>query len=191
MNNREAVVRSFGTVIEMLQDRKVDLGGFAKDSISEILEPFLSSNKTLFEITINDIKVIYCLSAKLKWSELRKFFEDDEEYQLYICIVKDKMSQNNAKMLNALKLNLQVFDIRHLQFNISHHHLVPKHEIVNDEEEIKQLIENLCIKNKFQLPIILKSDAMAKYLGLRNGDIVRITRPSPTSGQYVSYRCCV
>jgi DNA-directed RNA polymerase subunit H (RpoH/RPB5) len=28
-------------------------------------------------------------------------------------------------------------------------------------------------------------------LGLKNGDIVKITRNSPTSGEYVIYRCCI
>ena len=41
------------------------------------------------------------------------------------------------------------------------------------------------------LPVILRDDAMARYLGLRPGEVVRILRPSPTSGTYVSYRICV
>jgi DNA-directed RNA polymerase I, II, and III subunit RPABC1 len=52
-------------------------------------------------------------------------------------------------------------------------------------------MEKFMIKSKFQLPIILKTDAMAKYLGLKNGDIIKITRVSPTAGEYVVYRCCV
>jgi DNA-directed RNA polymerase I, II, and III subunit RPABC1 len=101
------------------------------------------------------------------------------------------MSQNNTKMMTGLKLNLQVFDIKLLQFNVSKHELVPKHEVVTDEDEIKRIVEQMCLKNKFQLPIILKADAMAHYLGLKNGDVVKITRVSPTSGEYVMYRCCV
>jgi DNA-directed RNA polymerase I, II, and III subunit RPABC1 len=191
MNNKEAVVRSFHTLIEMLDDRKINLGGLSKDSSQELLDVFVTNNKTLFEIVVNNIKIVYCLSSKVKWSELKKFFEDEEPMSLYICIFKEKMSQNNTKMLTSLKLNLQVFDIKQLQFNISHHVLVPKHELVNDEAEVKDIVERFSIKSKFQLPIILKTDAMAKYLGLKNGDIVRITRTSPTAGEYISYRCCV
>jgi DNA-directed RNA polymerase I, II, and III subunit RPABC1 len=135
--------------------------------------------------------MIYCLSSKVKWSELKKFFEDETPYSLYLCVTKEKMSQNNTKMIAGLKLNIQLFDIKQLQFNISKHELVPKHEVVSSDEEVKDIMEKFMLKSKFQLPIILKTDAMSKYLGLKNGDVVRITRVSPTSGEYIIYRCCV
>ena len=191
MNNKDAVYKSFTTIIEMLEDRKFNTGGLSKDSARELLEPFVASNKTLFEVIVNDAKVIYCLSSKVKWSELKKLFEDEEAYSLYLLITKEKMTQNNTKMLASMKLNLQVFDIKQLQFNISQHELVPKHELVSDENEVKEILEKFMIKSKFQLPIILKTDAMAKYLGLKNGDIVKISRASPTAGEYIVYRCCV
>jgi DNA-directed RNA polymerase subunit H (RpoH/RPB5) len=191
MNNKEIVVRSFQTVIEMLTDRDMDLSGLTKDSATELLDNFVNNNKQLFDIVINDVKVVYCLTSKAKWSEVKKHFEDETPYGLYICIIKDKLSQNNAKMLTSLKLNLQLFDIKVLQFNISHHELVPKHEIIKEEGVIKNIIAQYSLKSKFQLPIILKTDAMAKYLGLKNGDVIKITRVSPTAGDYVVYRCCV
>jgi DNA-directed RNA polymerase subunit H (RpoH/RPB5) len=191
MNNKEIVVRSFQTVIEMLTDRGMELGGLTKDSASELLDNFVNNNKQLFDIVIDDVKVIYCLTSKAKWSEVKKHFEDETPYSLYICITKDKLSQNNAKMLTSLKLNLQLFDIKVLQFNISRHELVPKHEIIRDENVIKNIITQYSLKSKFQLPIILKTDAMAKYLGLKNGDVIKIVRVSPTAGDYVVYRCCV
>ena len=35
---------------------------------------------------------------------------------------------------------------------------------------------------------ILRSDPISKYYALRKGDIVRIIRPSPTSGEAIDYR---
>jgi len=191
MNNTEIVERSFQTIIEMLNDRQTDIGNISKDAGREIAEGFLKSNKVLFEIIINKVKIVYSLSSKSKWVELKKLFEDSEPMDLYILVAKEKLSQNNSKMLTTLKVNLQIFDIKQLQFNISKHVLVPKHDIIRDEKEIKSIIERFSLKSKYQLPIILKTDAMAKYLGLKNGDIVRITRDSPTSGEYVIYRCCI
>jgi DNA-directed RNA polymerase subunit H (RpoH/RPB5) len=191
MNNTEIVERSFQTIIEMLNDRQTDIGNISKDAGREIVESFLKSNKVLFEVIINKVKIVYSLSSKSKWVELKKLFEDSEPMDLYILVAKEKLSQNNSKMLTTLKVNLQIFDIKQLQFNISKHVLVPKHDIIRDEKEIKSIIERFSLKSKYQLPIILKTDAMAKYLGLKNGDIVRITRDSPTSGEYVIYRCCI
>jgi DNA-directed RNA polymerase subunit H (RpoH/RPB5) len=191
MNNKEIVVKSFQTVVEMLSDRALDIGELTPHSAHELLEVFVTNNKQLFEVVINDIKIVYCLSSKIKWSEFKKHFEDEKPYSLYILIVKDKLTQNNAKMLSSLKMNLQQFDIKSLQFNISKHELVPKHELVRDENEVKDIVSRYSLKSKFQLPIILKTDAMAKYLGLKNGDVVKITRVSQTSGEYIVYRCCV
>lgn len=191
MNNKEIVVKSFQTVVEMLTDRFLDIGDLTPHSAHELLEMFVTNNKQLFEVVINDIKIVYCLSSKIKWSEFKKHFEDEKPYSLYILIVKDKLTQNNAKMLSSLKVTLQQFDIKNLQFNISKHELVPKHELVRDENEVKDIVSRYSLKSKFQLPIILKTDAMAKYLGLKNGDVVKITRVSQTAGEYIVYRCCV
>jgi DNA-directed RNA polymerase I, II, and III subunit RPABC1 len=191
MNNKDAIFKSFKTIMEMLEDRDVDVGGVSKDSGPEILHGFVNNNKVVFEVVLNKVKIVYCTSSKVKWADLKKYFEDETPYSLYICVIKDKMSQNNTKMLSSLKLNVQVFDIKHLQYNVSKHILVPKHELVRDEEEVKSIIHNFNLKSKFQLPLILKTDAMAKYLGLKNGDVVRITRVSPTAGEYIMYRCCV
>ena len=48
------------------------------------------------------------------------------------------------------------------------------------------------IKSKSSLPLILKnSDPIAKWLGLKQGDIVKIIRNNKNSGIYYYYRCCI
>ncbi len=74
-------------------------------------------------------------------------------------------------------------------FNIFEHVLVPKHEIVQQEE--RQQVLNEYRVQPYQLPRLKASDPAVKAIGAKPGDIVRITRDSPTAGKYVSYRYVV
>jgi len=94
------------------------------------------------------------------------------------------------KSLGALDGMLQVFQMKELMYNPSKHELVPKHEKMS-EQEAKKMMEDYMIKSKAHLPVIHKTDVMARWLGLHHGDIVRITRYNETSGQYYYYRCCM
>jgi DNA-directed RNA polymerase subunit H (RpoH/RPB5) len=184
MNAREYIVQSLRTIIEMLHDRGIKTGISVADS-----DTLIGSNPNYFEFVIDKIKIIYYLPSKFKWADLKASFDDPHD--LHILIVKDKLTQNNVKLLNALQIPIQIFEIRELQFNITKHKLVPKHELVPDQKIVEDLIKRYNLKSKFQLPIILRTDPVAKYLNLKNGDIVRISRVSPTSGEYIAYRCCL
>ena len=67
--------------------------------------------------------------------------------------------------------------------------LVPKHEVLS-EEEAKELLKILGV-SKEQLPKIKADDPIAKEIGAKPGDIVRITRKSLTAGECVFYRLVV
>ena len=47
------------------------------------------------------------------------------------------------------------------------------------------------ITSKLKLPYILHNDIIAKWLGLTQGDIVKIERYNNNSGLYYYYRCCI
>ena len=73
--------------------------------------------------------------------------------------------------------------------NIFENELVPKHEILSEEEK-KKLLERHGIKEK-ELPKILESDPAVRALGAKKGDVIRITRKSQTAGEYYYYRLVV
>lgn len=53
---------------------------------------------------------------------------------------------------------------------------------------IKTIMLNNSRLEDSQLPKILITDPVAKYLGLRRGQIIKIIRASETAGRYITYR---
>ena len=121
---------------------------------------------------------------------------NNETFKYFILIITDLTSANLNKItaidkaLNAHGANLQVFYTKELMYNPLKHSLVPQHKKLT-ELEGKEIMELYMIKQKIQMPIISKNDVIARWLGLKQGDIVKITRYNETSGTYYYYRCCV
>ncbi|MFH1663433.1 MAG: DNA-directed RNA polymerase subunit H [archaeon] len=69
------------------------------------------------------------------------------------------------------------------------HVLVPIHEIIA-EEEAKEIIKKFGQK-KEKFPQILLSDPVIEELAAKKGDLIRITRESPTAGKSTYYRLVV
>ena len=95
----------------------------------------------------------------------------------------DKILQKNDGML-------QYFHAQELLFNPTKHELVPPHRKLSSNEA-KEIMEKYMIKSKGQMPLILHTDVIAKWIGLKQGEIVEITRYNENSGKYYYYRCCV
>ncbi len=71
-------------------------------------------------------------------------------------------------------------------FNLFDHFMVPKHEFAT-EEDLQMLRERYSIEIH-QLPKILVSDPAVQILGAKPGDVLKITRNSPTAGVHVTFR---
>ncbi|GBE88249.1 DNA-directed RNA polymerase RPB5 subunit [Sparassis latifolia] len=115
---------------------------------------------------------------------------EEKNIQQGIMIFPGNMTPSARKVIVAMasQYRLEEFSEADLLVNITHHTLVPRHEVLTPEEK-KELLENYRLKET-QLPRIQLADPVARYYGLRRGNVVKITRPSETSGRYASYRIC-
>ncbi len=69
---------------------------------------------------------------------------------------------------------------------VTDHKLVPKHEILSEEE--KRQILSQFNASEDQFPFLFFNDPVAREIGAKPGDMVKITRVSDTSGEATYYR---
>lgn len=67
--------------------------------------------------------------------------------------------------------------------------MIPKHELLTKEEA--EQVRARYNSSPSQFPYILSNDAIAKEIGAKPGDFVRITRRSETAGTSTYYRYVV
>ena len=194
MDITDKVVRAWKTVREMLDDRGVDTAGSMDDAgITE-----LASAQTTFGVPVNDqVTVVFHIGLQsIKKAEM----ETASEGATHVIVVLNTQASQGGKPNNATVkslrqstndrgVKLEIFTLKEMQFNVTKHTLVPKHTKLDKEESVS-LVDKLCLKSRFLLPIISQSDPVARYLGLNHGDIVSIDRPSLTNGAARAYRCC-
>ena len=69
---------------------------------------------------------------------------------------------------------------------ITKHILVPKHQKISAEEK-QELFDQYNITMR-EMPKISKKDPAIKELGAKPGDVIKITRQSPTAGLFEFFR---
>ncbi|KAG7374861.1 DNA-directed RNA polymerase subunit H [Nitzschia inconspicua] len=141
-------------------------------------------------------------------NQLFVFFTQDEKVGVRpIKTITDRMRAEgvtNAIMVlrvditpfakSALSEMSDSFRIEHfkeaeLLVDITKHQLVPIHQVLTPTEK-SELLKRYRLKDT-QLPRIQPNDPVARYYGMKRGQVVKIIRPSETAGRYVTYRVCL
>ena len=142
--------------------------------------------------------------------QLFVFFPQDDKDKVgikAITLITDRMKEENVKnaiLVVQVDLNpyaktalqemadtyrIEYFKDAELLVDITEHTLVPQH-IVLSQNEKAELLNRYKLKET-QLPRVQVNDPVARYYGMKRGQVVKIIRPSETAGRYVTYRICL
>tara|TARA_B100001093_G_scaffold187755_2_gene180333 strand:+ start:710 stop:1336 length:627 start_codon:yes stop_codon:yes gene_type:complete len=199
------IYKSRKNILEIVKSLGYDVDDYEVFNINEI--DAMLSNEQLDMLIENPnsqqkIYIKYHLSSK----QVRQGMLDDLIEELYnienvlekkdtlIIITEDEPNDSIVSKLKYIydhdELFVVIHNIHRLQFNILEHNLVPKCNILNEQDENNLMVE-LKIKTKKQLPEISRFDPQALALCLRPGNIAKFTRKSITALETVYYRVCV
>jgi len=209
------IYRSRMTLLDILEARGYDVDIYRKFSPAEATAAAAAATLAAlnFIVSKKDDATKKCdvRYANMSRPKLETFFNDvpDEESENTEVIVMMNGGVMDAHHVIALKqymklkeiqsergekvrrkLRVSFFSIDVLVVNPLRHVLVPKHEIV-PEEKHKELMASMYIIAKSKFPEIkFHIDPIARCIGAVPGDIIKITRPSASSGQAIIYRVC-
>ncbi|XP_014651479.1 PREDICTED: DNA-directed RNA polymerases I, II, and III subunit RPABC1 isoform X3 [Ceratotherium simum simum] len=112
----------------------------------------------------------------------------EENITRALIVVQQGMTPSAKQSLvdMAPKYILEQFLQQELLINITEHELVPEH-VVMTKEEVTELLARYKLREN-QLPRIQAGDPVARYFGIKRGQVVKIIRPSETAGRYITYR---
>jgi DNA-directed RNA polymerase subunit H len=137
---------------------------------------------------------------KLKQNHIYEYVEDlfdmeqilDSDDELLI-ITNDKINDTLRELLSNIYKNdnkfVSVLNLNDYLFNILAHEMVPPHRVLfQDEKDI--IYKKYYITSDKELPEISRFDPVALAMGIRPGELVEITRSSPTAITTKYYRLC-
>ena len=192
--------RSRQTLLKLLADRGYNTKPYEKFGPIEIAA-MAAAGANAFRMDleragtsspITKCRVVYSIN-RVK-NRLASFIDDPAMTELLVILLEPVVESFHAAALNVYakkkKLRISFFQAHTIVNNPMEHISQPKFEKMPSSEQAEFLQKNM-VKSIANLPLIrFHEDMVARIMGLLPGDIVKIIRPSPSAGEYVSYRVC-
>ena len=163
------------TVIEMLNDRDFSVAKLMKKKLStkelqkEYKTNYLNLNTGEVETIFWDDKVNLSKIGKL----IKKMKKTQPKLVILVFEYKLTSSQYNNIAQDFGDILFEVFLLKELQFNVTKHHMVPQHILLNKKE-----VEEIYSAYGVNLPLISNNDIISRYYGAKVDNIFKIIRPN-------------
>jgi len=107
----------------------------------------------------------------------------------YVLVYPKSITPSAKKYIEkSSEVRIEAFAEEDLLINITKHFLMPIHQVLTETEKKQFLRRSRLSEN--QLARIHMTDPVARYYGMRRGQMARIIRRSDTAGKYPTYRIC-
>jgi DNA-directed RNA polymerase subunit H len=148
--------------------------------------------------TYDGILIVFSDKTRVSENEFNHIIDFSEENGYANGIVIVTPGKSSESVLTAIRRRaadlekplVLVFELRHLQFDISAHRKVPKHRILL-KNELEAILKQYHAESSSLFPRIDCQDPMAKWIGARPGDVLEVTGLCGASGDNRRYRVCV
>ncbi|XP_057724282.1 DNA-directed RNA polymerases II and IV subunit 5A-like [Arachis stenosperma] len=192
------------TVLQMLRDRGYLVSDLEiNNTIEEFKKEFdnfvgkdredLVINKCKKDNPSEQIYVFFPSKRKIGVAEIKAYTKRMHSQKVFnaILVCQEKITEFAQRSITEISSQFHwvVFQENELLFNVTEHALVPVHQVLTDAEK-NALLEKYTLEGT-QLPKIQVDDPVARYYGLKPGQVVKIIKPSETAGRYVTYRYVV
>ena len=199
-------------LLNILEQQNYNISDYNQFSINEMhimynnnkqsqLDMLLTSNEDI-DNSVNDKKVYvkYHLEKTITRDNINDYIDDlfnleqvlSKKDTLIILMKKDP-NDTLISILNQVWVQegifIIIFNLDRLQFNILEHKYVPKHKVLTIEE-VEDMKKRYNVVNDSDLPGISRYDPVAQAIGMRPGEICKITRNSKTEITSEYFRLC-
>ena len=205
------IYKSRNIILNILKSRGFNVDDWSDFSVTEVQAMFNSKELDMLlenPTTKKKVYVKYHLSgtkggtsmSRLGTSHIYDYVDDlfDIEDVLtsnddLIIISKDKTNQTIKDLIEQLfikdKKFVNIYNFHDYLFNVLEHEMQPKFRILSEEEKQKIMKQYNITKDK-EFPDISRFDPVSQAIGVRPGEVMEITRSSPTAVKSVYFRIC-
>jgi DNA-directed RNA polymerase subunit H (RpoH/RPB5) len=187
-------------LLDQLKKQGYDVSKYESFGINEIHSMLQTSTlDMLMENESRKVYVHYFTGKSFKLKDIRETMDELFTNQLtkndsVIFVTQDEgndtIKENVKQIWEEEQIFIILLCIKKLQFNVLEHSLVPLHEIITSKE-VEEIMNKYKMKDISLFPEISRFDAVALSIGMRPGEICRISRPSKTAIISYYYRLCV